>query len=64
MAAALLLGQNTVSVNAEVPETDKAAVQQTENTRQDTQEIPDADIFDVDFINGTDDQLSVFAGKI
>ena len=56
MAAALLLGQNTVSVNAEVPETDKAAVQQTENTRQDTQEIPDADIFDVDFINGTDDQ--------
>ena len=60
MAAALLISQNAVYVNAEVSGVN-AAAQQTENAGGDqaAQEIPDADIFDVDFINGTEDKSAL-----
>ena len=60
MAAALLISQNAVYVNAEASGVNAAAQQtETESEEQTAQEIPDADIFDVDFINGTEDKSSL-----
>lgn len=60
MAAALLISQNAVYANAEASGVNAAAQQtETESEEQTAQEIPDADIFDVDFINGTEDKSSL-----
>ena len=60
MAAALLISQNAVYVNAEASGVNAAAQQtETESEEQVAQEMPDAHMYDVDFIDRTKGEASL-----